>query len=372
MRIVIDCFKQVKGVGKSIGIYNVAVSLVNNLVLEKRKTDNHTIKTSEIIVFGNKFNREDFKIEGVQFVEIDNYNPLNKMHCIWWELFGASKQCRKYKADKILYPRGYCTLTHPVEDIVLIHDMIPFYYAENFPGVFNKYENWYIMSRLKQSARTAKKIITISEASKADIIKYSGVSEKKITVINNACNVVNYIPTNDTNNIPYISAITSRLPHKNAKGVLKSYEEYRKISNTPLDLHVIGIDESFQTDIDEETKKHVIFHKYIKDNKDMYKLISHSEMFLFLSLVEGFGLPPIEAMQLDVPVICSDVSSLPEVVGDAAILVDPMDYKQVAAELVNLQQNKDLRDELVKKGIENVRRFSWSGRAKLYWKTILS
>ena len=269
MRVVIDCFKQVKGVGKSIGIYNVALSLVSNLVIEKEKKNNSVIKNSEIIVLGNKYNRKDFNVTGIQFVEITDYDPLNKIQCILWELFGVSKACKKLHADKVLFPRGYCALTHPVEDIVLIHDLIPFYYDEHYPGVFNRLENAYIMYRLKQSAKSAKRIITISEASRADILKYCDVNENKITVINNACNAVDYVINKDISITPYICAITSGLPHKNANGILKSYEEYRKLANSPIDLHVIGIDENYKSDISEETRAHIHFHMFI--NVPQYK-----------------------------------------------------------------------------------------------------
>ena len=371
MKVVIDCFKLVKGAGKSIGIYNVAISLIRNLVIEKNRTEDLQIRRSEIVVLGNKCNHEDFDVNGVRFVEVTDYNPLNKLHCVLWELFGVSKVCKKLKADKVLFPRGYCALTHPCEDIVLIHDLIPFYYNEHFPGVFNRTENAYIMRRLKQSARSAKKVITISESSKADIIKYCGVDEEKITVINNACNAVDYVVKKDASAEPYICAVTSNLPHKNANGILMSYEEYRKIASFPMELHVIGIDADYKSDIDAKTRKHIHFHKYIKDNNDMYKLISTATVFLFLSLIEGFGLPPVEAMQLGVPVICSNTSSLPEVVGDAAVLVNPNDYRQVAEEIIKLQDNEDMRNEFIAKGKENIKRFSWNERAKLYWKAIM-
>lgn len=371
VRLVIDCFKLLKGAGKSIGIYNVALSLIQNLVIEKQRSSDDKKKNCEIIVLGNKYNKEDFDIDGVRFIQIDNYKPLNKVHCIIWELFTVSNVCKKLKADKVLFPRGYCALTHPIEDIVLIHDLIPFYYDEHFPNVFNKYENFYIMKRLMQSAKTAKKIITISQASKDDIIKHCGVKEEKISVINNACNAVDYKVNKSISTLPYLCAITSGLPHKNATGVLKSYEKYRKIADSPLDLHVIGIDENYKVDINDDTKEHIHFHKFIKNNEDMYKLISNAELFIFLSLIEGFGLPPIEAMQLEVPVICSNNSSLPEVVGDAAILVDPENYVQVGYEIKKLQENEKLRRELIDKGKENVKRFSWEGRAKQYWDAIL-
>lgn len=371
VRLAIDCFKLVKGAGKSIGIYNVALSLTQNLVLDKKKSSDRKKKNCEIIVIGNKYNKEDFDIDGVRFIQIDNYNPLNKVHCIIWELFSVSNVCKKLKVDKVLFPRGYCALTHPIEDIVLIHDLIPFYYNEQFPGVFNKYENAYIMSRLRSSAKTAKSIITISEASKADIIKYCNVKEDKITVIHNACNVVDFHESKSEQKEPYICAMTSSLPHKNAKGIINGYVTYFKESSKPLNLVVLGLENVDDYEVDDEIEKHIKCYRFIKDNNDMYRIINNSEMFLFLSLIEGFGLPPIEAMQLDVPVICSKISSLPEVVGDSAILVEPTDDREVAAAITKLQDNPNMKKELINSGRSNINRFAWDTRAKLYWDAIL-
>ena len=371
MKLVIDCFKQVKGTGKSIGIYNVALSLIQNLVIEKQRTKNEEIKNCQLIVLGNEYNREDFDIDGVRFIQIENYNPLNKIQCVCWELWGVSRECKQVGADKVLFPRGYCALTHPIEDIVLIHDLIPFYYHEHFPGVFNKLENAYIMYRLKESAKRANKIITISEASKLEILKYCNVEEQKITVIHNACNAVDFCEEKVEQTSSYLCAMTSGLPHKNAKGVLAGYEEYFKNCNKPLDLVVIGIEDASKYGISDEVVKHIKCHKFLKDNHEMYRVINNSKMFLFLSLVEGFGLPPIEAMQLGVPVICSNLSSLPEVVGDAAILVDPVDKTAVANAIMRLQGDTKLQNSLIEKGKRNIERFSWNTRAELYWKEIL-
>lgn len=371
MRIVIDCFKQVKGAGKSIGIYNVALSITQNLVLEQGRTEDDRIRNAEIIVLGNAHNACDFRIEGVTFVEVVGYDPLNKVSCVLWELFGVSRVLRSLKADRVLFPRGYCALTHPVKDIVLIHDLIPFYYDEHFPGVFGKAENAYIMNRLKASAKTAKQILTISEASKQDILKYCGVREDKITVIHNACNAISFAEEKRFQQKPYICAITSGLPHKNARGILESYRKYCEISETPLDLVVIGIADTSICDLPEEVKAKIICRKFIKSNEEMYRIINNSAVFLFLSLVEGFGLPPIEAMQLKVPVVCSNASSLPEVVGDAAVLVDPTSPEDVAAKLNELLADEAKQKALVVKGMENIKRFSWETRAKLYWEALL-
>ena len=371
MRIVIDCFKQVKGAGKSIGIYNVAQSITQNLVLEQGRTEDAQIRNAEIIVLGNEHNACDFQIQGVQFVQVKDYDPLNKIHCVLWELFGVSRICRELKADRVLFPRGFCALTHPVKDIVMIHDLIPFYYDEHFPGVFGKVENAYIMNRLKASARTANRVLTISEASKRDILKYCGVPEDKITVIHNACNAISFAEEKIPQEKPYICAVTSDLPHKNARGILESYKKYCEISENPIDLVVIGIADTSACELPEAVREKITCHKFIKSNQDMYRIIHNSTVFLFLSLVEGFGLPPIEAMQLKVPVVCSNVSSLPEVVGDAAVLVDPISAENVATKLKDLLGNKTKQAELVVKGTENIKRFSWETRAKLYWKALL-
>lgn len=371
MRVVIDCFKQIKGEGKSIGIYNVALSLVQNLAKEQKHSDNKIIKSYEIVILGNEYNEKDFNIEGTRFISVKNYNPKNKIHCILWELFGVIYVCKKLKADKIIFPRGYCALIHPIGDIVLIHDLIPFYYNEHFPGVFRKLENAYIMNRLKISARSAKQVITISEASKRDIIKYCGVDEEKITVIYNACNAISFSEEKARQEKPYICAVTSDLPHKNAKGILLSYKKYCTITENPLRLVVIGISDTSCCELPEYINSNITCYKFIKDNMEMYRLINNSTVFIFLSLIEGFGLPPIEAMQLRVPVICSDVSSLPEVTGNAAVLVNPYFPDVIAEKLDSLVKNQGMQKELVNRGIENIKRFSWETRSKLYWKEII-
>lgn len=371
MRIVIDCFKQVKGAGKSIGIYNAALSITQNLVLERDRAEDPRIRDAELVILGNEHNACDFDMEGVHFQQVEGYDPLNKISCVLWELFGVSRVLRSLKADRVLFPRGYCALTHPIKDVVLIHDLIPFHYEERFPGVFGKVENAYIMNRLKASARTAGRIITDSEASKRDIVNYCGVPEEKISVVHVACNCIPEQKNTLCPKEPYICAVTSGLPHKNAQGVLKAYQKYCELAETPLKLVVIGIGDTSICDLPQMVKDRITCHKFIRDDGEMYGVIGGSTAFLFLSLLEGFGLPPIEAMQLQVPVVCSNVSSLPEVVGDAALLVNPESPDEAAGALLHLTTDLELRHQLVRKGLENIKRFSGESRGKRYWEELL-
>lgn len=372
MKIVFDCFKLIKGVGKSIGIYNVALNLSRQLIEYKKSCNNVSIENAELIILGNKYNKDDFNIDGVRFIEITNYNPLNKLHCLYWELFAVSSVVKKLGADRVLFPRGFSALTHPVKDFIIIHDLIPFFYNENYPGVFNRFENAYIMKRLQASAETCNNIITISQSSKNDILKYCRIDEEKIKVIPNGCNKIEIEDTEDYAQKPYICAITSTLPHKNAKGIFESYKRYCEISDNPLNMTVIGVDDSYKNHLPEDIKEKIICYKYIKENKELHALIRNSSLFLFLSLAEGFGFPPVEAMQLKVPVICSDRSSLPEVVGDAALLVNPENYDEVANAIKDLLANENLKDALIEKGAKNIIRFDWSNIAKQYWESLLS
>ena len=185
MRLVIDCFKLVKGKGKSIGIYNLAQNLAQHLT----ETNRNGERCEEIIVLGNEYNRKDFDIPGIRFVQMKG-NPLNKLTCLVWELFIVPFQARKYKADRILFPRGYRPLFYRGKDTVIIHDLIPFFYDKYFPSVLNRVENAYIMSRLKASMKHADRIITISEFSRREIDAMCPGSGKRVRVIYNGLNEV--------------------------------------------------------------------------------------------------------------------------------------------------------------------------------------
>lgn len=368
MILIIDCFKLVKGAGKSIGIYNLALNLVRNLVEEKRVTTDKVIKDTRILVFGTEYNAADFNIEGVEFVTM-KYNPFNKLFCILWELFLVSFYAKKYKADKIVYPRGFSSMLHLTKENIIVHDMIPFYYDKHYPGYFNKLENFYIMWRLKASVKHCDKVITISQASKQDVLEYTHVRPDKIEVINNGCNFIKPVENQKQN---YFVAITSGLPHKNAEGIVKSYETYYKMADNPMPLKIIGIADCEAYQLAPEVKEKITCYKYIASNEEMHKLIADARAFLFLSLVEGFGFPPLEAMQLKTAVICSGITSLPEVVGDAAILVNPEDYMDVASKMNLLVKDETLQEDLIRKGIQNVERFSWDKIIRKYWKVLIS
>lgn len=359
MRVVIDCFKLVKGNGKSIGIYNLALNLVRNLAATKSDED-------EIIVLGTTKNESDFKIPGVRFVYVP-YNPEKKIVFLLWELFLVTIALQKIKPDKVVFPRGFAPLFRVCEEYVIIHDMIPFYYHKYYPDVLPKLENAYIMWRLKASARCSDWVITVSNASKEDILNYARISAKKISVIYSGQNKLSLQGEQKSGN--YISAITSGLPHKNAEKILKSYEKYCDVMDNPKDLYIIGIDKSMIDELcpemTDEKKSHIFCHKFFEKDENMQAVIRGSSYFLFLSRKEGFGFPPLEAMQMGVPVICSNVSSLPEIVGDAAVLVNPEDEEAVVDAMLQMEKDEVAR-RYISQGYENVKKYFWKDRIRDY------
>jgi len=378
MRIAVDCFKLIKGKGKSSGIYNFAIHLVKGLAGLVEQTAGE----DELVVFGNGINRGDFCVQGSEYIEVEGYSTDSRVSLVWWELIGAQQFAKKQKADIIIFPRGFCGLFHSVPDMVIIHDMIPFFYDKKYPGYFGKIENAYIMNRLCASARGCRKLVTISEHSKADIIRYSGAAQDKITVINNGYNQMIYKGAGDKNEAPYIIAVATSLPHKNAVGVVTVYEQYfnkcRQLERLPMPLKLVGItreqfDElrcSGNVIFSSELLDNISFEGFILDSAKMQSMIACARVFLFMSLYEGFGFPPLEAMQLGVPVVTSDATSLKEVAGDAAILVSPEDYAKAAESIIALDEDEKMRQDFIMKGYENVKRFEWESVAKKYMSVI--
>lgn len=373
MKLVIDCFKLVKGQGKSIGIYNLAKNLTCHLAQTNRNKEH----CEEIIVLGNEYNRKDFEIPGVRFLQMKG-NPLSRLNCILWELFEVPAAARRAAGGGhvLLFPRGYRPLFYRGRDVVIIHDLIPFFYDRHFPGVLNRVENAYIKSRLKASIRHADRVVTISDFSRKEMEEICPGCSSRVRVIYNGVNPVPCAkqPTALKPDGPYLYAGVSMLPHKNAVGVLRAYEAYFRREKEPARLVIVGIDSPQSIPggevLSPEAASFVTCYKYIESGEEMHSLLAGAEAFIFLSLIEGFGFPPLEAMQLGVPVICSNRTALPEVIGEAGLLTDPDDAEGTADCICRVLREEALRKELIARGYENVKRFDWDSRIRQYWEVL--
>ncbi|WP_347988529.1 glycosyltransferase family 1 protein [Methylomonas sp. AM2-LC] len=323
MRIIFDAYELVLGQGKSIGIYNYAKNLLNAMT---KVIDNNT----EIIVICNASNRKDFTIEHTsvsQFIVSDSVP--GKFSRLAWFFGQAALNVKKLAGDIYFSPKGFLPIginyfSPNIKTVIVIHDLIPLWYADHHPGYFGRLEELFINTSIVSSIKRTDKIIAISKTTADDITARFGC-ENTISVVHNG--ITTFPPSERKYAFPYIFAMASQLPHKNAAGVLAAYQTYRDLVANPLPLVFCGVTETNQPG--------VIAVKGINDN-DLHACYAFADLFVFLSLIEGFGFPPIEALAHGTPVLCSDIPSLREIGKDFATYVDPTKPDLAAKKIATL------------------------------------
>ncbi|MRR31409.1 glycosyltransferase family 1 protein, partial [bacterium] len=229
---------------------------------------------------------------------------------------------------------------------------------------------------VENSAKRVTRVITISEFTRGDIIKRLGIPGEKIDAILLAPKEMearhqaswDELILKHRINRPYVFVLSSKSPHKNIPRLVEAFlranhkleHAYQLIIGGHLPDRA-GIARQIKTVVDESSDIRVT--GYISDD-ELVELLAHATVYVFPSLYEGFGLPALEAMAVGVPVTSSDRASLPEVCGDAAIYIDPTDIEAMAASLVNVMSDSELRARLIAAGYENLKRFSWDTAAR--------
>ncbi|MDD5529969.1 MAG: glycosyltransferase family 1 protein [bacterium] len=260
--------------------------------------------------------------------------------------------------------------------IVTIHDLIPMKFNK-FGS--NKY-NQYMSIIMKHSAKRADKIIAVSQNTKKDIVELLKIPEEKIEVIyegvSNIFHPVNFekslnIVKKHYNKITkrYILATGTVETRKNLKRLFLAYSMLRK-KGIEHQLVVVGpegwganIVHKIDAQYTETLQKEIIFTGYVNQSELIY-LYNAADLFVFPSLYEGFGLPLLEAMACNTPVVASNTSSMPEVVGDAALLFDPLNVEWIADSMEKVLTDNKLREDLRNRGLERVKLFSWEKTAR--------
>lgn len=322
--ILFDVFELAPGTGKSIGIYHYARNLLREMLT--------TLEPGmHVVVACNGRSAPDFDV-GIHpqatLLQLCDGVP-SKVQRVLWSLGGARRAMRRAGARVYFSPKGFLPyglgrglgLGAGARSVVVIHDLIPLWYARHHPGYFGGLEEAYINRELARSAKHADRVIAISSATANDIRSTVG-REGRLDIVPNGLPPLLDGPAPMAGG--YIFAVASALPHKNAVGVLAAYQRYRQAAAAPLPLLICGIDDPHQSG--------VTAVRNLSDEQ-LHGCYQHAKAFLFLSLIEGFGFPPLEAMGHGVPVVCSDIPSLREVVRGAALLVPPDDAAAAAQAL---------------------------------------
>lgn len=258
--------------------------------------------------------------------------------------------------------------------ITTIHDLTYILY----PNTMTTSNRKRLEKDMHNTIKRADYIITISESSKRDIINYLKVDEKRIQVIYPGVDEV-YKKALDNDEISkvkkkynidgrYLLYLGTLEPRKNIETIIKAYNLFNKSNEHNIKLVLAGkkgwlYENIFKLVKEFEIENNVIFTDYI-DDEDKPPLYQGSEVFLFPSLYEGFGMPVAEAMASGTPVITSKSSSLPEVAGEAAIITDPVDYIKISESIKLILNDNKLREKMINEGIKQANKFSWDSSAE--------
>jgi len=258
----------------------------------------------------------------------------------------------------------------PMKRVITIHDVN----CIIRPMDYSIWEQWYYSWVLKNTVKTADMIITISENSKRDIVKALNVPEDKIRVIYHGLDK-NFKPITDLDDIslkyginyPFILYVGRLEPRKNIPTLIKSFYRLKKRGVKHKLLMVIQMGSDYQKvvasikDLCLENEVRLIEGVPKEDMAGVYNL---ADLLVFPSVYEGFGFPPLEAMGCGTPVVTSNSSSLPEIIGDAGIMVDPYDSDALTNAIYEVLVNKELKDDLIRKGLKRTKQFSWEKATK--------
>lgn len=282
--------------------------------------------------------------------------------------------------DVFFSPSHYAPRISPVPTVVSVMDIAYIYY----PELFDKNDLYQLRNWTSYSVRRAKKVLTISNSSKNDIIKEYKINRENVVVtylstsrdmgkINLSDQKMNNIIKKYKVSNNFILFVGTLQPRKNIVRLIESFSIVLKNSNIDtkelenLQLVIIGkkgwlYDAILSAPKVFEVENSVKFLENV-DDKDLGVFYKTAKCFVLPSLYEGFGLPVLEAMQGECPVITSNVSSLPEAGGDAVLYVDPEDSKDIAEKIQTLLSNEKLRNELIAKGKKQIKKFSWDRTA---------
>jgi glycosyltransferase involved in cell wall biosynthesis len=321
------------------------------------------------------------------FIFSDNITPVilspqarHPFLFYWWFEFSVADFLNKFQPDVFISPDGYLSLNANVKQLAVIHDLNFEHYPKDVPFLVRKYYRYFF----PRFARKATRIATVSEFSKNDIISQYNIDSTKIDVVYNGCNplfkpidTILKLQTKQTysTGCDYFLFVGALHPRKNISRLLEAFDRFKTVSESNIKLVIVG--EKYywtrqikHTYLNMRFKKEVIFTGRLT-TEELVNVTASALALTYIPYFEGFGIPIIEAMNCDTPVITSNITSMPEVAKDAALLVDPFLVSAIADGMLALYQDETLRNNLIEKGRKRKLDFSWDKTASALWKSVL-
>jgi len=251
-----------------------------------------------------------------------------------WTQIGLSLKILQDKPDILFVPAHTFPIVHP--KLVIAIQGLEF---EAIPKNYSFFQRKILRFLTKRNLKNAEKIIVPSECTKRDLMESTR----------------NYTPNQYRKYILYLG---SRHKRKNIKGLIKAFEILKNKHKIPHKLILAGVSKKDNEEQNIKYKNEIFFTDYVDEYKK-WELLKNAEVFVFPSFYEGFGMPPLEAQLAGAPVVASNTSSLPEILEKSALLVNPSKPEEIAEGIYKIISNPDLKESLIKKGYENVKRFNW-------------
>ena len=323
-----------------------------------------------------------------KFIFSDNVTPIVLypparhpfLFYAWFE-FSVKRALKKHKIDLFFSPDGYLSLKTNIPQINTIHDINFEHNPEDLTWISQKYYRRFF----PKFAKKAQHILTVSDYSKQDIVKMYGISPDKITAIWNGASAI-FKPISTEEKIAvrkkysagknYFLFVGALSPRKNVKRLVEAFALFKK-NNPENDTQLVIVGEELWSNanngisIDDRIKEQIHFTGHIP-LQQLAKIMASATLFTYVPYFEGFGIPLVEAMKCGTPILSGNLTSLPEVSGDAAIYCDPFNTVEIAQRMTELSGNSTLLEELSVKGLERSALFSWDTTAEKVWEVLKS
>lgn len=299
---------------------------------------------------------------------------------VWYFEWSVAKALQRIKPDLFYSPDGYLCLHTDVPSVAHFHDLSFEHFPEDVPALVR----WHYKKYFPQYAHRSQRIITVSEFSKKDICDCYHVNPEKIDVVYNGANEI-FLPLEESEKTllrqryaqgkPYFMFVGSLHPRKNLARLFMAYDLFRQRTTEDVKLVIVGEKRWWTDEIryayeNMSYKQDVIFLGHLSA-EELHKVTAAAKASVYVSYFEGFGIPIVEAFRCRVPVITSNVTSMPEVAGDAALLVDPFDVNDIANAMVKVM-DESLSQKLIERAWKRKDNFSWNATAIGVWFSLMT
>jgi len=329
-------------------------------------------------LFDRSYSKEVLFSENVIPIVI---GPPTRHPFLWyiWLEWRIPRVLNSIKADLFLSTDGFISLRSKTRSCAVIHDINFEHRPQDLPFFSRKYYRYFCPKYAKKANRLA----TVSEYSRRDIINTYGVDESKIDLIYNGASE-KFFPISKsqaenvkdkyTSGLPYFVFVGSIHPRKNITNLLRAFELFREEYKSPFKMVIVG-KKFFLTKVMEQQLERMKFGSDViftgrLSSEELNEVMGAAWALTFVPFFEGFGIPLVEAMKCEIPILASKVTSLPEIAGDAAVWVEPESPGSIRDGMIRIVKEEGLRDLLIQKGKARRELYSWDHTASELWKTI--